>query len=252
MSDARLVQALRRHPLFGALDGDGCGQILDASSEVHLDVGDSLYESGVTADRVFVLLSGALQVEFPVRGKKRGRVVTIFVAPAFFGECQTINRHPWSGTGVALTQLTTLCIRRRQFLELLDAQALLTHRLYLELTRRYLLTLETLRNQVALEPATAVARYLVGVHDALHKVEPRRGAQLPLRQIDIALATQLSRETVNRVMSRWIRAGWVRVDKASVTLNDAAALTNLIAEAHAVSLVQVGTVPTLDPAGDMR
>lgn len=244
MTTFGLATALGHHPLFSALGEAERHALVRSAEEIHLAQGDVLYTSGTPAEQVFIVVRGALQVEFPLAGETRGRVMTLLLAPAFLGECQVVNRQPWSGTGVAVTDLVALGVVRAAFLELLGAHAELTRRLYLELTRRYLMTLETIRHQPMCQPAQAIARYLVALRNAQRAVQAEAaGELLAVRQAEVGRAAGLRRETVNRVLSGWIDEGRIHASKAGIDVRDPGFIEALAKTSAAVPLLQGGEVP---------
>ncbi|MBI5508980.1 MAG: Crp/Fnr family transcriptional regulator [Deltaproteobacteria bacterium] len=244
-SAAHLQELLGRHPLFVGLDGAARLDIVDRASELHLDVGDVLYQSGSKAEAVFVILSGALQIEYPTGHETRGPVAAIIIAPGFLGECQVLGAVPFSGTGVALTPLLALGIKQRELLGMIERHPTLTRRLYLELSQRFLTAIETWRFQPEINPELSIARYLVGADRALAAVDASRsGHRLGLRQVDIGRATGLRRETVNRIIGKWTERGLVRSDGAGIELKDLPALAAIVAASPAVELTQQIKLPS--------
>jgi CRP-like cAMP-binding protein len=197
-----LLALLERHPLFAALEKKALERVVLASTEVHLADQEILYTSGEPADRVFVLLSGALQIEYPLSGATRGKVSVMLLAPSFLGECQVLNEQKWSGTGVAVTDLIALGIKKSRFVELTSEHPRLTQALYFELTVRFLNAIESWRHEPAHKPETLVARYLLARSEVLVQLG-RAGDLVEVRQVDLARSTGIRPETVNRILSRW-------------------------------------------------
>ncbi|MEO1174618.1 MAG: Crp/Fnr family transcriptional regulator, partial [Myxococcota bacterium] len=184
------------------------------SHTLYLDAGEFLYESGAPASRVFAVLEGTLQIEYPNPGEVRGRAVAILPAPSMLGECQVLHRQSWTGTGVALAPLTALAIAR----EVLEALVLQEPRfalaLYRELSGRFLHAIESWRASPSHGPEQTLARYLVAYCEI---AELER--DIPLRQVTLGQATGLRRETVNRVLKRWEREGWVEVSPRGIRIS---------------------------------
>lgn len=212
------------HPLFSGLGESAVARILSHAREVHLRRGDVVYQSGKQATEVSVLLRGALQIEYPSANEKRGPVSTLLVAPAIFGECQLMFEQPWSGTGVALCDVVLMSFTRSSWLSLVATETTLAARLYGELAGRFLLAIESWRHQPSLDPEGLVARYCCGVSLAFERAGDPEPLELTLTQGEIARATSLTRETVNRVLRDWSARGDIASGKGRLTLRRRARL----------------------------
>lgn len=237
-----LIGLLARHPVFAGLDQEALTRVVKESTEVHLDDQEVLYVSGERADRIFVLLSGALQIEYPLAGTTRGKVTAVLLAPGFLGECQVFNERTWSGTGVAVTTLIALSIRTARFLSLIEAYPILTQSLYFELTARFLYAIETWRHEPSHKPELQVARYLLARGEVLSTLG-RSARVLSIKQVDLARATGLRPETVNRILSKWAKDGWIHKADVGLELRAVEALVALTQETPTPPLIQVCRVP---------
>lgn len=237
-----LIALLGQHPVFHGLDQAALTRVVKESTEVHLDDQEVLYVSGERADRIFVLLSGALQIEYPLAGTTRGKVTAVLLAPSFLGESQVFNERAWSGTGVAVTTLVALSIRTARFLSLIEAYPALTQSLYFELTARFLYAIETWRHEPSHKPELQVARYLLARREVLAALGRTDGV-LSIKQVDLARAAGLRPETVNRILSRWAKDGWIQKVESGLQLRQVEALIALAQETPTPPLIQRCLVP---------
>jgi CRP-like cAMP-binding protein len=215
------------HPLFVDFHARTLATLLSRVREVHQRPGDLVYESGREATAVTVVLKGAMQIEYPQVGRARGPVTTMIVAPAVLGECQVLARRPWTGTGVALTDMVNLNFDRAGWLSLLDASPVIVRRLYLELSGRFLSAIENWRAAPQLGPEGLIARYFTALVAALERSGALTPNELDASQKAIAGATDLTRETVNRTLRAWADRGFVRLLKGRVVVVDGGALATL-------------------------
>jgi CRP-like cAMP-binding protein len=215
------LRALAEHPVFAALPAESRAELVDYAEVAYLEPGELLYEAGRPAHRVYALLEGALQIEYPLPGASRGAVTAILVAPHILGECQVLHARPWSGTGMALCPVTALGVREQELERLALTHAAFGLALYREVTLRFLNAIDAWKERPARTPAASLARYVVGCLEAVGQGAARRG-ELPMTQLELAQAAGLARETVNRVLSGWERKrlvtrgaqGLARVDLA--------------------------------------
>jgi len=199
--------------------------------------GELLYRSGDAADGIHFLLSGSLQIEYPKRGVTRGRAIAIVTAPGVLGECQTIYRRSWSGTGVALTNLDVITFDRAALFDLLAQHPSTAKALYCELAWQFLGAIDRRRVEPALEPQQQVRSYLLDLR-AVFSSPDDHNPWLPVTQSDIARACALRRETVARLLTRWRATNKIESRRGQVRLQPSFArrrpkqLISIISRAH--------------------
>jgi CRP-like cAMP-binding protein len=228
-----LDEELAAHPLFGLLDEAARRALTSTAAHYFLDPGELLYAAGRPADRAFVVLAGGLQIEFPPDttegesdGDPRGIVQTIVLAPGFLGECQLLHRRPWTGTGVAIAPTRALGVRREVLEALMAAGGPFALAVYREVTLRFLDALTAARRRPVRTPEQAVARFVVASYDA--QLRLGRTAVIAQSQSEIAGAAGMRRETVNRILRRWSKAGWVVVRGTQLEVVDVPALRAIL------------------------
>jgi CRP-like cAMP-binding protein len=214
----RLLALVRAHPILAELDDHW---LLAHGSMLALRQGAVLYASGKKANAVYFLLRGALQIEYPERRAVRGRVVAIVLAPGLLGECQTLYRQPWTGTGVALTDLDVFVMDRAALLRLLVEAPRVGALLYCELAWQYMGAISRRRLEPERDPASLVVGYLADLHRVLAVTEPSFSGWIPALQRDLGRACGLRRETVLRILDEWRRHGLVETRRGQVRLKRA-------------------------------
>lgn len=164
--------------------------------------GELLYQSGVAANGIHFVLRGALQIEYPRRGATRGRAIAIVTAPGVLGECQTIFRREWSGTGVSLQELDVITFERAALFELLHDFPMTATALYCELAWQFLAVIDRRRAEPVLEPQQQVRDYLLDLRTIFSSAE-NSNPWLPVTQSEVARSCGMSRETVARMFAQW-------------------------------------------------
>jgi CRP-like cAMP-binding protein len=218
---------LEAHPLFSRVSIDTRKLLVRQGTRVDLARGDALYEAGQSATEVYVILSGAIQIEYPSPDGK-GFAAALLPAPAFVGEAQALHDRPWSGTGVALFPCIVLALKMAAFEAVFRSDPELSWSLYRELSWRFLGAIDAWKYHQSSTPEELLARYLVSYSIVQQKVLPRQPPQVEVNQNFLARATSLRRETVNRLLGRWENEGWLeRTARALVGL-DLAALRRLL------------------------
>jgi CRP/FNR family transcriptional regulator, cyclic AMP receptor protein len=224
---------LSSHPLFVGVDPAKLDELLKKSALVHLDADEILYSSGSAADRVFIGISGGIQIEYPEAGEVRGYVAAMLRAPFFLGECQVLHARPWSGTAVALVPVTAVGLQRDALEQLILGEPQVALRLYRELAGRFLRAIDAWKHQPTRTPAQSLSRYLVGYLELLGSSD-----ELRIRQVDLGRATGLRRETVNRVLKGWAGDGLLEVTPKGLAHLDLGALKTFLHELDRDGIVQ--------------
>jgi CRP-like cAMP-binding protein len=236
-----LLEELAVHPLFGGLDRALHRDLIAASAVHYLDPGELLYVAGELAEHVFAVLEGALQIEYPKRGRTRGYAAAVLSAPCLLGECQALHQLAWSGTGVVIAPMSALVIPARALERLILAHPAFGLVLYQELARRFLSAIETWKRQLEATPDETLARYLSGYIQALRGAGVGIGDSLRIRQADLGRATGLRRETINRLLKAWSKEGLLRVEARGLSAIDLDRIQAILSERR---------VPPLDESID--
>ena len=212
--------------------------MLRAGGLLYYAPGEVLYSAGEPAQIMLIVLAGAFQIEYPKPGERRGFVAAMLLAPAIVGECQVLHGGTWSGTGIALTPLTVLALDRTQFDRLLREHVGFAHAAYLELSLRFFGAIEAWKHRDKALPVETVARYLLSYFEILKRCGAAEGEVPALRQGDLAGATGLRRETVNRLLHQWAKKGTVKFSRQGIEAIRAPELAGLLPEKRGDLLVR--------------
>ena len=100
--------ALRSVPFLGSFNDDQLDDVLDSSSYLSCEPGDVIIEEGAIDSRIYILLSGSLDV------CKGGKVLTtIGRAGEVFGELAVVNEDRRSASVVAHTKVVCLAVDQK-------------------------------------------------------------------------------------------------------------------------------------------
>lgn len=202
LEPTNLCRALTGNPVFSGLEETVVERIVRDAGVLNFTADELVYRSGDPAMRLHIVLDGAIQIESPDIEGVRGRAVAIAIAPSIIGECQVLHRRAWSGTGVALTTTSVLCLSREAWMSIVQQCPEVAVGLYEELTYRFLEVIDHRRSSRNAGPSETLARYLCD----LRRVFP---SGIPPNQSALGQATAIRRETVNRVFRDWISDGVV-------------------------------------------
>ncbi len=137
---ANEVASLQKVPMFRDVDVAKLKLVAMAGQRLHYEKGDMILRQGDKATAVFVMMEGEAEIVRSVDGPS---VRLAVVGPgALVGEIGIILEQPYSGTIVALSNVTALQLDSATFLELLKQVPQLSMALIKELSRRLLATSE--------------------------------------------------------------------------------------------------------------
>ncbi|HLZ29074.1 MAG TPA: ATP-binding protein [Chloroflexota bacterium] len=130
-STARAVQAV---PLFSRLRPAELESVLAAGERCRLAAGDALFHQGDPADRLFVVLKGALRVYVTDSGGDELELATIGPGD-FVGEVALLDGGPRSATVISLNPAELFALTRPVFIQLLRSSPGLLSSVLENLTR---------------------------------------------------------------------------------------------------------------------
>ena len=172
------------------------------------DKGDALY--GVAAGRVRISACGAGGQEVFLNIMEPGDT---------FGEIAVMDGLPRTAAATAIDQTTLIVIKRQDFLQLLEREPQLAIHLLKLLCERLRWTSEIVEESAFLAGEARLAKRLL-ILASLHG----RAAEIGVLELGI------SRQIVNQHLSEWRRRGWIEVARSRITIRNAEALRQLIAE----------------------
>lgn len=186
--------------------------------------GDVLWSAGVDA-RFFAILSDGIVCLS--RRSVQGREVTVEVLGP--GSCAGIlanllgGRYPLTAT--AITDTWYLKVPRDLWQEIQDGHKDFGERALGEMGRRLLNGFDYMAALLAGDVEQRLATAVLRVHELL---ESRSGNDLPVTRQHLAEIASVTVESAIRVTSRWQQRGWIDSGYRHITLNNPAALRELL------------------------
>jgi CRP/FNR family cyclic AMP-dependent transcriptional regulator len=178
-----------------------------------------IYAQGDAADRLYVVVSGAVKLS---RTSPFGRDVLTVVGPQeMFGALSLFDPGPRRASAIALSDVRAAAIDHHAIRSMIQAHPRIAEQLLQMLARRLKRTNDDVSDHMFTDATGRVAKCLlqlarrIGVSegDALRVVHN-------LTQTEIAQLAGVSRETVSISMTNFARRGWIRVDGPSVLIRN--------------------------------
>jgi CRP/FNR family cyclic AMP-dependent transcriptional regulator len=145
-----------------------------------------------------------------------------------FGEIALLDGQPRSADAVAMEDTELLVLERNRLMPFLNANPEIAIRLIAVLCQRLRQTSEALEDALLRDAPSRVARGLLRLAAIFGKQETG-GMRLDIRlsQQQIANLIGISRESTNKYIVEWSRAGYLAVNTGFITINDREALESL-------------------------
>jgi CRP/FNR family transcriptional regulator, cyclic AMP receptor protein len=189
------------------------------------DAGDTIFLMGALHDSMIAVLNGEVRISMPSADGKEV-VLAIVHAGEVFGEIAMLDGKPRSADATALTACTLAVLDRRDVLTALERNSTAWLGLVQVLCSRLRRTDQHLVEVALLGLPERLAKTLLRVVDAAHAPATNR-TDLRLSQYELANRVGAARESVNKCLHEWQRAGIIRVEKRAITIVNRAALEAL-------------------------
>ena len=220
LEDARRL--LGKGALFRKLAPKDRDSLVARARMRSFNAGDSIFLMGDLHDSMIAILEGEVRISIPsVDGKEL--ILAIVYAGEVFGEIAMLDGKPRSADATALTACTLAVLDRRDVLAALDRNPGAWLGFVEVLCSRLRYTDQQLVEMALLQLPERLAQTLLRTVDAVPAQVSNR-AKLRLSQRELAHRVGSTRESVNKCLNKWQRAGIIRIEKRAITIVDRAAL----------------------------
>jgi CRP/FNR family transcriptional regulator, cyclic AMP receptor protein len=190
--------------------------------------GREIYAKGSLGDSMMAVLRGRVKMS-SVSAEGKEIVLNIMNAGEIFGEIALIDRGERSADAVAMTECEILVLHRRDFIPILEKHADICILLLKILCQRLRQTSEQVEDVLFRHLESRLAKALLHLVESagLHQIYVSP-TDLHLSQRDLGNHVGGSRESVNKHLQRWHRAGLIRLGTNSIEILDLTAIERLV------------------------
>jgi CRP-like cAMP-binding protein len=223
----RRRELLAGTPLFSAASPELLTELAERVSTVRLAPHESLFLKGDPGERLYVVISGMIRVGTM---SPEGREVSYGVlGPGdLLGEIAVLDGGERSADAKALEESQLLALERRDVLSVLDHHPAQALKLLQVLCHRIRRADELLDDVIFLSLPGRLAKHLLTLSQMAGSGEKKTGlAEVRLSQQVLSEHLGISRESVNKVLSKWEEAGIVTLGRGRITLNRTAVLQQI-------------------------
>lgn len=217
--------ALRRAPLFAALDDEQASELRASMTAIPLGRGDSVFHEGDQGDRLYVVTMGKVKLHrTSVDGREN--MLSVLGPGEMFGELSLFDPGPRSSTATALTDSRLLALGHEDLQPWLTGRPEVAAALLRAMAHRLRRTSENMADLVFSDVPGRVAKALLDLSRRFGKqAEDGLHVAHDLTQEELAQLVGASRETVNKALADFASRGWIRLEARAVVLLDVERLT---------------------------
>ncbi len=221
-------QIFERHFLLGKLGGDEIDALVTYSRVERYAAGQEIFAKGSPGQSMMAVLRGSVRISSLSLGGKE-IVLNIIHQGEIFGEIALLDGGERTGDAIAISDCELLVLTRRDFMPFLENHADICLTLIRILCQRLRRTSEQVEDVLFRHLEARIAKALLHLAERpggpdIHGSMP----ELHLSQGELGNIVGSSRESVNKQLQVWHRAGLIELAKGSIVIRDARAIEQLI------------------------
>ncbi len=222
-------EMLASTPLFAAIPTSLLDELAAKAKPVKVDARETLFSKGDPGDRLYLVAKGLIRIGVL---SAEGREVTYgMIQPGeLFGEIAVLDDGVRSADATAMEASELLAIERKDVHAFLQRHPIQSLHLLKVLCDRVRRADDLLEDVVFLSLPSRLAKHLLVLNATMGIREHQQGpATIRLSQQEVADHLGISRESVNKVLSKWEQVGIVTLGRGQITLNKTTALSEFVA-----------------------
>jgi CRP/FNR family cyclic AMP-dependent transcriptional regulator len=211
------------HPLFGNLPPDDLDALLTRARVERYRAGQEVFAKGTPGRSMMAILNGNVRISSP-SSAGREFVLTILSPGEVFGEIALLDGRDRTADATAITECELLVLDHRDFIPFLERRGDLCILLLKVLCQRLRQTDEYVEDAVFERLDNRMAKALVRLAKTAGAKDGGSVVSLRVSQRDLAGMVGATRESVNKQLHVWQRAGLLKLGKRLIQIPDVDAL----------------------------
>jgi CRP-like cAMP-binding protein len=218
---------LGTHFLLRHLQPEELQQLAAHASIVQHHASTTIFRKGDPGNSLMAVVSGQVKIcAFSADGKEV--ILNIIATGGLFGEIAVLDGAPRSADAVAIADTELLVLERRHLMPFLSGNPEVATRLIGVLCQRLRQTSEQLEDALLRNAPARLASCLLRLGHSLGRSDGRAiRLNIRLSQQQLGNLIGVSRESVNKMLGEWSRAGYLSVRSGQINIQDAAILQKL-------------------------
>lgn len=206
--------------IFEAVDPSTLDQIRRRAQRRALDKGELLFNVGDASDALYVIAEGRIRI-WTVSAAGAEVTLNVLTSGDVFGEIGMLDGGIRTAGASAMMPAQLISIARRTFFDALDRDPRLVRNVVDLLCRRLRWTSARMEDAALRQAPQRLARIVAHLARDHGKATPKGIAiQLKLTQGEMAQWTAMSRESLNKVLSRWAAERILSQDRGILVVHD--------------------------------
>ena len=216
------------HFLLGKLSPDEIDTLLHYARVERYPAGEEIYAKGSLGQSMMAVLRGTAKMT-SVSSEGKEVVLNIMHPGEIFGEIALLDGGERSADAVAMADCEILVLHRRDFMPILEKRADICLILLRILCQRLRQTSEQVEDVLFRHLESRVAKALLHLAESttLHGV-PGSTVELHVSQRELGSIASGSRESVNKILQSWHKAGWIELGKGTIMIRNLDAIAHLV------------------------
>ena len=212
--------AVRKAPLFTALDDASAASLRASMSGVKLSRGQTLFKEGDAGDRLFVVVGGKLKLG-TTSNDGRENLLSILGPGDMFGELSLFDPGPRTATATAVVDSKLLALANDQVIGWVKEHPQVSLQLLGRLAQRLRKANDVLSDLVFADVPGRVAKAIIELGERFGtKKDDVLHVNHELTQEELAQLVGASRETVNKALADFATRGWIKLEPRAVIVLD--------------------------------
>ncbi len=222
-------QIFERHFLLGELPRDKIDALLTYARVERYPAGREIFAKGSPGHSMMAVLRGSVRIG-SVSPDGKEIVLNTINAGEVFGEIALLDDDDRrSADAVAMTDCELMVLHRRDFMPLIEGHADICLKLLKILCQRLRQTSEQVEDLLFRDLGSRIAKALLHLAHSTGREEPRGvSVDLHLSQRELGNIAGGTRESVNKHLSIWHKAGLIDLSKGSIVIRDFGAIERMV------------------------
>jgi CRP-like cAMP-binding protein len=213
-------EAVRKAPLFTALDEASAATLRASMTGVKLSRGQVLFKEGDEGDQLFVVVDGKLKLG-TTSNDGRENLLSILGPGDMFGELSLFDPGPRTATATAVVDSKLLALGNDQVIGWVKEHPQVSLQLLGRLAQRLRKANDVLSDLVFADVPGRVAKAIIELGERFGaKKDDGLHVNHELTQEELAQLVGASRETVNKALADFATRGWVKLEPRAVIVLD--------------------------------
>lgn len=216
------IELLSRVRLFSSFSAEELSKLYQQMETVSFSRSQSIFNQGDSGDNLFIIRSGKVKI-FTLSPYGKEVILAVMGEGDIFGELSVLDGQPRSASATAIEAAEVLSLDRDDFLAFLRSDPEAAIQTCIALADRLRRTDGIVGDIVFLDLPARLAKLFLDFA-AKEPLSTGRSVEftLTLNQSELANMVGTTRQSVNRVLSNWQDAGFIRLQKQSILILDPA------------------------------